>query len=161
MACGPSKPKLESYRKQTTDASSLKKTREQIIQFARNQIGCKYKSAGKCKTGFDCSGFVIYVYHEFEIPMAASAHEQAKRGRKIELENAVAGDLVFFGSEKQITHVGIISKNKKKDLSVIHSSSSKGVIEENILLSDYWLRRIRKVVSLNSYMTSNEISFNK
>jgi cell wall-associated NlpC family hydrolase len=160
LSCGPARPKLESYRKQSPDATNLRKTRDQIIHFAREQIGCKYKTAGKCKTGFDCSGFVIYVYREFEIPMAATAHDQAKLGQSIELENAIAGDLIFFGSAKQISHVGIISKNTKKDLSIIHSSSSKGVIEENILNSDYWLRRIQKVTSLNSYLKMNEVSFN-
>jgi cell wall-associated NlpC family hydrolase len=160
-SCESSKPALESYRKVPSESSSnsLQKTRTDIIKLSRNLIGCKYKTAGKDKKGFDCSGFVIYVFKEFNIAMAASSDEQAKRGDKISIDEAREGDLVFFGSSKKISHVGIITVNKKRNLGLIHSTSSKGVIEENILESDYWLKRIQKIVSLESYVKSNEISY--
>ncbi len=160
-ACESAKPALESYRKMPPETSlnSLQKTRSEIIKLSRELIGCKYKSAGKDKRGFDCSGFVIYVFREFRIPMASSSHDQAQLGIKISVEDAKEGDLVFFGSSHKISHVGIITVNKKRHLGLIHSTSSKGVIEENILESDYWLKRIQKIVSLESYIKSTEVSY--
>jgi hypothetical protein len=157
IGCEAPKPALEDYRLKTTSFLDI---RQDIVQFSRKLIGCKYKTAGKTNSGFDCSGLVIYVFREFQIPMAASAHAQSKKGKEIELKDATTGDLIFFGSPKQISHVGIISANKKKNLTVIHSSSSRGVIEENIMGSDYWVRRIQKVVSLDSYTKMNDISYN-
>ncbi len=166
ISCGPARPSLSAYRKESNppvmrikQTGKLADLREEIIDFSRSYLGCKYKVAGKDKNGFDCSGFVGFVFHAFDIPTASSAHLQAKQGKITELKDAKAGDLIFFGTEKQITHVGIISANETKNLSIIHSSSSKGVIEENILNSDYWLRRIQKVTSLNSYVKLNEVSF--
>ncbi|MGB5023938.1 MAG: hypothetical protein WBO44_01255, partial [Saprospiraceae bacterium] len=57
-----------------------------------------------------------------------------------------------------IVHVGIITESKKDRLMVIHSTSSKGVIEENILKSDYWIMRMHKVCSLNSYLHEAAVS---
>lgn len=157
IGCEAPKPALEDYRLRSTSFIDI---RQDIVQFSRKLIGCKYKTAGKTNSGFDCSGLVIYVFREFQIPMAASAHAQSKKGKEIELKDATTGDLIFFGSPTKITHVGLISANKKKNLTVIHSSSSRGVIEENIMASDYWVRKIQKVVSLDSYTKMTDVSFN-
>ncbi len=158
-SCQPAKPALESYRRQATETNTIKEIRQELINYSRGLIGCKYKTEGKSKSGFDCSGFVIHVYREFKIPMAASANQQVKQGKEIPLKEAEAGDLIFFGSKNNMSHVGIITLNQTKKLMLIHSTSSRGVIEEDILKSDYWLRRIQKVVSLESYMKSTEVSF--
>ena len=90
--------------------------------------------------------------------MAASSQEQAKGLDTIGLKDARPGDLLFFGSGERISHVGIISQIKGNQVKLIHSTSSRGVIEEDIMRSDYWVRRIRKVVSLESYLRSSSIS---
>lgn len=158
-SCSPVKPSLDSYRK----VSSLKKNkpelREQLIESARNQLGCKYKNAGKLRSGFDCSGLVQYVFQQFRISMASSAHQQSLAGTGIEIHSAKPGDLIFFGTKQKVSHVGIISLNQRNKLTVIHSTSSLGVIEENILESDYWLKRIQKLVALDSYLEERDISF--
>jgi hypothetical protein len=153
-ACEPPRPALDTFRLESVQKYDFSNTRQHIVDYAREQIGCKYKVAGRKKNGFDCSGLVLFVFREFEIPMATSANEQAKLGKMLDMKKANVGDLIFFGSGSHISHVGIITSNKNKVLTVIHSSSSKGVIEENILASDYWIRKIRKITSLESYVKS-------
>ncbi len=156
--CQPARPSLQAYRKDNRQYTDENRLRSDLIAYSREYLGCRYKKAGKDKSGFDCSGFVAYVYREFDIPMASSAHEQAAKGDSISTELAEKGDLIFFSNQKRIVHVGIITSNKKDQLMVIHSTSSKGVIEENILKSDYWLRRMNRINHLNSYLKSNVLS---
>ena len=73
-------------------------------------------------------------------------------------KNVSDGDLIFFGGKDNITHVGIITVNKKNQLMMVHSSSSRGVIEENVLESDYWLRRMKYITKLTSYKKEKDIS---
>ena len=148
-ACGTTRDSSKLSSK--ADSAKEAQLREVIITLAREMVGTKYKSNGKKPGGFDCSGLVYYVFGRMEIPMAANAAGQAELGSKIDLDEAKPGDLLFFSTGKNISHVGIITENSKKILKLVHSSSSRGVIEENILNSDYWVRRMRKVTSLKSY----------
>ncbi|MBK9720517.1 MAG: C40 family peptidase [Saprospiraceae bacterium] len=158
LSCAPERPSLQAYRLKSKDSKLTENFRNEIVEFARKQMGTKYKKAGKGNEGFDCSGFVGFVFHEFRIQMGSCAHEQAEPGAEILTKEAKCGDLIFFGTSKRISHVGIITQNKKNELWVIHSTSSRGVIEENILKSDYWVRKIIKIVDLNSYLKSGDIS---
>jgi uncharacterized protein YfaT (DUF1175 family) len=125
--------------------------RHTVITLARELIGTRYLRAGKTPKGFDCSGLVIYVLKEMNVPMAASSQEQARCGKSIAVQKAKPGDLIFFSHKKTVSHVGIITEISKDKLKVVHSSSSRGVIEEDVLKSDYWVRRISQVNDLHSY----------
>ena len=117
--------------------------RENIIEFARSFQGTPYKYAGKNPKGFDCSGFSYFVMKEYGIQIGASSQLQYLNGQEIPMKDLKPGDLIFFGRNlKKITHVGIITKNSKEGLFMIHSSSSRGIIEENIDKSPYWQERI-------------------
>ncbi len=75
----------------------------------------------------------------------------SESARGIDIEKAQPGDLVFFKRDKgPIFHVSIITAYEKGSLQVIHSTSSRGVIIENILSSPYWNNKIHKVISLAS-----------
>ena len=73
---------------------------------------------------------------------------QIDLGKKVSLKNSKEGDLVFFAfgkSKRKVTHVGLVSNRKNNsDIKFIHASSSKGVIETQ-LIRDYYLNRIRKI----------------
>jgi len=92
--------------------------------------------------------------------MASCSADQSKCGRNIKLDFAKPGDLIYFGTKGRINHVGIITENSKNKLMIIHSSSSQGVVEENILQYDYWLKRIRMAKDLNSFPREKSISLN-
>ena len=138
-------PSLYTYTAEENSSS-----RSELVSFARNQIGDSYLYAAKGPDKFDCSGLVSYVYNAFNIIVSGSAASISKQGKEIHIKNAKAGDLVFFKREGSIFHVSIITYSDDDSLSVVHSTTSKGVIEENILASAYWKPMIHKIISLES-----------
>ena len=124
-----------SHRSQQEDSSKWDQLRLTIITLAKEQVGKKYQRSSKGPNSYDCSGLVHYVYNRMEMPVGASASDQCQQGKKIEL-----------------------TENSKNRLMMVHSSSSRGVIEENVLNSDYWVRRIRHITSLTSYKKEKDIS---
>ena len=116
--------------------------REEITQHAKKYVGVKYKYAGKSPKGFDCSGFTGYVFGKFDINLSASSQAQATTGKKIPLNKARSGDLLFFGKHGKINHVALIVSNNRDGIEVINSTSSKGVMIQNVTPSDYWKPRI-------------------
>lgn len=83
---------------------------QRVVEYAKMFLDTRYKYGGTTPKGFDCSGFVRYVYKFFDIDLAHSAASQAKLGVKVAQEDLKPGDLVFFdtnGRHKRINHVGI------------------------------------------------------
>lgn len=109
-----------------------------ISHYAEELIGVPYKYGGNNLSGFDCSGFVRYVYNKMGHPVQGSSKILAKQGVQIAKQEAKAGDLVFFYKNGEVFHVSLIVENKNNDLVVVHSTSSRGVIKERIFESSYW-----------------------
>lgn len=83
---------------------------EKVIEYAKKFLGVKYVYGGTSPSGFDCSGFTLYVYSHFGIDLERVASSQAKQGDYIKKANLQAGDLVFFdtdGGHNYINHAGI------------------------------------------------------
>ncbi len=118
------------------------KERDQIVDYAKKQLGVPYVWSGNDPNGFDCSGFTGYVLKEFGKDLPRRAVDQHESSRKIKEKNVHKGDLVFFDNGSGISHVGMIVSEKGKPLVMIHASSSKGVIITEIEQSDYWLTRL-------------------
>ena len=140
----------ESTRKSASRDDSFY-LRKNIAKHAKKYIGIPYKYAGKTpKTGFDCSGFTSYVLKKFDINISPGSKYQAKTGRAIPLKRVKPGDLVFFGKGRKVTHVALVTRNTKNGIEVIHSTSSKGIMVQNISKSSYWKPKIlfaRDVIS--------------
>ena len=118
--------------------------RDNIISYAKDYIGIPYLYGGNSKKGFDCSGFTQYImrHHGYNLPRTAQS--QGDTYSKIKSSEARKGDLVFFGSSKKnISHVGIISSEKGSSISMIHASSSKGIMISNIENNSYWTPKIQ------------------
>ena len=127
--------------------------RKDIARYATKFKGIRYKYAGKKpSTGFDCSGFTSYVMDNYDIALSPSSSMQSTQGRKIRQHQAKAGDLVFFrrkGSTR-VFHVALVLDTTPNSITVIHATSSRGVIVEDILKSSYWKPKIsefRDVIS--------------
>lgn len=83
----------------------------QLLSTAYSQLGRKYRWGGSSPaTGFDCSGFVKWVFARHGIKLPRSAREQVKAGRPVARKDLRPGDLVFYGKypgSRTVSHVGI------------------------------------------------------
>ncbi len=116
--------------------------RSKIIAFAEKSIGIPYKWGGMTSSGFDCSGYTSHVMKEFGVSIPRRAIDQQKVSIKIKQKDAQKGDLVFFNNGGGISHVGIITSDKGKPLTMIHASSSQGITITNLEKSTYWMKRL-------------------
>ena len=118
-------------------ASSISSSNSSIISFAKQYLGTRYSYGGASPSGFDCSGFTMYVYKQFgySLPHTATGQWQSGIGTKVYSIGALqAGDLVFFNDPsrnagKACSHAGIYIGGGQ----FIHSSSSKS---NGVIISD-------------------------
>lgn len=112
----------------TSASSSGSSTGQQIANFALQFVGYPYSWGGKSpETGFDCSGFVYYVYSQFGYTLNRVACDQALNGVHVDPSNLQPGDVLCFYSNDNyyIGHTGIYIGNNK----FVHASTSTtGVI---------------------------------
>lgn len=117
--------------------------RQALVEYAKTLLGIKYVYGGETEKGFDCSGFVKYVYNHFGISIERTSSSQAKGGRKVKKSELKPGDLVFFdtvddGVLNDISHVGIYIG----DGNFIHASTYlKKKITIESLSSSYYSKR--------------------
>ncbi|TGE33981.1 NlpC/P60 family protein [Desulfosporosinus sp. Sb-LF] len=106
-----------------------------IISTAKQNLGVRYQWGGaKPETGFDCSGFVSYVFGQNGISLPRISRDQFTVGTGVNYEDLQPGDLVFFSldGDNIVDHVGIYLGNGQ----FINASSSKGVTVYTI--GPYW-----------------------
>lgn len=128
---------------------------DSIISFAKTLIGIPYLYASTDPAkGFDCSGFITYVYNHFNIKVPRSSIEFTNMGEEIALRESEKGDLILFtgtdSTERFVGHMGIIFSNENGDVQFIHSSSGKanGVVVTP--LNTYYMGRFMKVVRIST-----------
>ena len=112
---------------------------KEILTYANTFTGVPYKFGGTTPAGFDCSGYIRYVFQKIGFDMPRQADEQYTVGKKVEKNNLQPGDLVFFETyEPGISHSGIYIG----DGQFISATSSSGVAVADIDDS-YWGPRYR------------------
>lgn len=134
--------------------------REEIIAYAKQHMGAPYcYASADPKKGFDCSGFVNYVFKHFDIDLPRSSSGFAAVGKTVKPENFKIGDiLVFTGyrDRKSVGHVGIICEANGMDSKFIHASSGKEMaVIISSLNSDQYKKRFIKGVDVITSVKSH------
>ena len=126
-------------------------TPEQLLDFAKTLIGTPYKYASiDPAVGFDCSGFITYVFNHFNIVVPRSSVDFTNVEREIPLVDAKPGDIVLFtgtdSTTRQVGHMGIITSYENGEYYFIHSTSGKAYGVTISALSKYYSFRFVKVI---------------
>ena len=115
--------------------------RQALVALAMQLRDVRYVRGGRSPaTGFDCSGFVRYVFaHAIGLNLPANSARQFLAGVKVKRGDMQPGDLVFFHTrgKKRISHVGIYLDNGR----FIHSPSAGKSVEVSSLDEAYWAKR--------------------
>ncbi len=117
--------------------SSTQGIRQDILDFAAQFLGTPYVYGGSTPSGFDCSGFTSYVYKNMGISIARTSSDQRATTTNISMDELLPGDLVFFGSNNVVSHVGIYVG----DGNFIHSPHTGSVVKYDTLASGNYNRR--------------------
>ncbi len=124
-----------------------------LIALAKTQLGKNYCYAvADPEKGFDCSGFVYFVFASFNINVPRSSKLYKNYGKKIPIDSARAGDVIVFtgtnARRRSPGHVGIVISCANGIPTFIHSSSGKkkGVIISDFNESPYYKKRFIKIV---------------
>ena len=127
--------------------------RSELIAFARQYIGTPYRRAGgDPKKGFDCSGFVNFIFRHFNVSLPRSSREFKTIGTVVKPEDFKVGDvIVFYGFRDRghIGHVAIVCEANGMKSWFIHASSGKAhCVTISDLGSEGYLRRFYKCIDV-------------
>lgn len=117
-----------------------------VVEAAMGLLGVPYRNGGTDPAGFDCSGFVQFVYGRAGFFVARDVRHQLESGMPVESAHARPGDLIFFATTgRAASHVGIVLDEG----SFIHAPSSQGVVRIEPIGGRYWRERyvgVRRMV---------------
>ncbi len=109
---------------------------------ALSLVGAPYRDGGTDPRGFDCSGFVQYVFAQYGVALPHSVAEQSQRGRRVGLRDLAPGDLLFFSTVAAgASHVGIALGGEE----FVHAPSSRGEVRVERISAPYWATRLVEV----------------
>lgn len=118
-----------SFRENSEGKAGVNAASGDIVSIAYSLVGSPYRSGGNSPSGFDCSGFVQYVYAHAGKSISRSSGTQAREGVGISYANAQPGDIISWGHGGRVTHSSIYIGNGK----MIHAANyGTGVIVSNV-----------------------------
>ena len=122
-----------------------------LVNYAKTLIGVPYLyGSTNPQNGFDCSGFITYVFNHFNIAVPRSSVDFTNVQHEVPLEQAAPGDLILFtGTDSMVRvvgHMGIVTENNMGNLQFIHSTSGKQYGVTITPLEKYYMGRFVKVI---------------
>jgi cell wall-associated NlpC family hydrolase len=112
--------------------------RTALLETALSYRGVPYRNGGSDPTGFDCSGFVQWVFAQQGLRLPREVRDQYQAGSTVDRDGVQPGDLVFFETVSHgASHVGIALDGSR----FVHAPSSRGVVRVESYLADYWKQR--------------------
>ncbi|WP_158605864.1 C40 family peptidase [Taibaiella sp. KBW10] len=157
IACGTAK---RASRPGTTPPNRIEeparnkfKNRAAIVTYAKKYLGTPYVYGGADPgKGFDCSGFVQYVFKHFNIIVPRTTKDYAAFGKRTSLKNAKVADLILFSlydDYNTIGHIGIICAIEQDKVFFIHAASGKS--SKKVMISELTgvhLKRMRFITNV-------------
>lgn len=111
---------------------------EAVVRTALDFLGVPYRNGGSSPAGFDCSGFVQYIFAQYGRPLPREVRDQYRIGREVQLKEVRPGDLLFFQTvSRGASHVGVAIGEGR----FVHAPSSRGVVRVEPYTGSYWARR--------------------
>jgi cell wall-associated NlpC family hydrolase len=105
-----------------------------VFEVGKKYIGVPYRYGGENPSGFDCSGFVMFVYAQFGVELPHSVAAQGAMGKPIRLADARPGDIVMMSG-----HNGIYAGNGK----ILDAPAAGGVVSiRKIWTSNFYILRL-------------------
>lgn len=148
---------LKKNESQTTINQNVRKeiNRDSIVDYAKKYLGTPYLYAGNNpKKGFDCSGFVSYVFANYGVTLPRSSGSYKNLGKTLKPEDFKVGDiLVFYGYKDKtiIGHLGIICEANGMQSKFIHASSGKAQqVTITALDTEHYTKRFYKCIDVLS-----------
>lgn len=118
---------------------NYKLIRYNIINKACDYLGVSYRYGQSSEKGFDCSGFVKFIFRYFGLELPHSSYSLYKISKPLETSSAQSGDLVFFITRgKRVSHVGIYLGNNQ----FIHSPGRGRTVSIDSLNAHYYKRHL-------------------
>jgi cell wall-associated NlpC family hydrolase len=118
-----------------------------ILNSALQLVGTPYRNGGADPAGFDCSGFVQFVFARHGVALPRSVDALSRVGVPVAGQDVAAADLLFFSTTGPgATHVAIALGDGR----FVHAPSGRGTVRVEGLTGSYWPRRFvgaRRVVS--------------
>lgn len=110
-----------------------------VVETAMGFRGVPYRNGGTDPSGFDCSGFVQYVFAQHGLALPREVQQQYTFGETIDLKDAGTGDLIYFSTVGPgATHVGLVVDTDQ----FVHAPSSTGVVRVERFSVRYWSERV-------------------
>jgi len=123
-----------------------------IINYAKSFLGVPYRYGGTTPSGFDCSGFINYIFGNFGFDLVRTSYGLAELGTTVKLSEIQPGDLMFFkGSNvnsSSVGHVALVVEVTPDAIKFIHSANT-GVRIDNFKTSQYYIQRYIKTKRLD------------
>jgi peptidoglycan DL-endopeptidase CwlO len=117
------------------EATTVSTRGARVATMSKRYLGIRYRWAGSSpSSGFDCSGFTMYMYRKVGVGLPHNAAMQYRHGRPVSRRNLRPGDLVFFNG---LGHVGIYLQGNR----FIHASSSGGNVKISSLSGTWYGER--------------------
>lgn len=120
--------------------------KDNLVDYAKQYIGTRYRRGAKGPSAFDCSGFTSYVFRNFGYSLSPSSSMQGTQGERVSMDEVEVGDLMFFTGRRggnSVGHVGmVVDVNRETGVvKFIHASTSKGVVIDTYPDGGYYSRR--------------------
>ena len=126
----------DSYSSGSSSSSSTS-LGTQIANYGMSFVGYPYVYGGTSPSGFDCSGFVQYIYRQFGYSINRTATAQLANGYYVSYDSLIPGDLVFFGSGSSASHVGMYIGGGE----FVHAANSRSGVKISSLSESWYAAR--------------------